>query len=447
VKILISNGADVNATDVENKTAEDDAKEKGHHEIVKVLQQCRSGTLQTYISNQSNVIQQRVEQQQSKKYAKPIKKFEEVKSRQINEFNLHFNKLEKQSDPFKIENDKKKSEFDNTVFDNNLKNYKEIKKIADGGQSTLYLCEYKGKKVVLKCYRCNSNDELNFAMEEFKLLNKLQHENILPILNGFISENNTSGKCFILVEPYMKNGDLFCEIMSRRTKKKSFKESEIISILYQLLITLKFIHENKVIHRDVKSANIFIEKSEKYEYHVYLCDFGTGKKVQTSIQKTMAGTEDYMSPEMKSNKPYSSKTDLFSLGCVLYELMSLQHRSMSSEMSEALLDGIDFFGELKKSCYKYSTELINIMMQLLQRKPENRCSAAELLNHPIFNQFKKPVQSSKENDEKTCVICMENIPSYVLVPCGHMLCEACKDKVNVCPVCRKRISSRVKAYL
>lgn len=93
----------------------------------------------------------------------------------------------------------------------------------------------------------------------------------------------------------MKHGDLFENIKARFERKELFKEEEIISILYQLLNVLKFIHENRVIHRDIKSSNIFIEKSATHHFHVYLCDFGTGKKVQTSIQNTRAGTEDYMS--------------------------------------------------------------------------------------------------------------------------------------------------------
>jgi serine/threonine protein kinase len=201
-----------------------------------------------------------------------------------------------------------------------------------------------------------------------------------------------------------------------------------------------------VIHRDIKPSNIFIEKSPTHHFHVYLRDFGSGKKFQTTINKSYVGTEDYMSPEMKAKLPYTSKTDLFSLGCVLYELMSLKHLPMAARMMLDLMNGIDSFSELKKSCFNYSEELHKIMKTLLQIKPEDRSSAADLLENPIFDQFRISVQKPTDTTEKLCRVCMEKIPLYVLRPCGHFLCEECKDKVDTCPMCRKKITSTMKTY-
>lgn len=93
--------------------------------------------------------------------------------------------------------------------------------------------------------------------------------------------------------PFMKDGDLFCKILSRKAKNKPFKEQKIVSILYQLLKALNFIHEKKYIHGNITSSNILISKSNNNKFHVYLYNFRSEKK--GNFQKTRAGIEDYMS--------------------------------------------------------------------------------------------------------------------------------------------------------
>lgn len=99
-------------------------------------------------------------------------------------------------------------------------------------------------------------------------------------------------------------------------------ESQIIALSLQISLAIKHIHDRKILHRDLKCANIFLTKKGI----VKLGDFGIAKVLRSTgdMAVTQIGTPYFMSPEILDNKKYNSKTDIWSLGCVLYELMKLK---------------------------------------------------------------------------------------------------------------------------
>jgi NIMA (never in mitosis gene a)-related kinase len=112
-----------------------------------------------------------------------------------------------------------------------------------------------------------------------------------------------------------------------KKKKSLFKEEVIWQWFLQLVCALKHIHDRKILHRDIKTANIFLHRPDPRGFPVVkLGDFGISKALdQTSaLAKSQVGTPYYMSPELCEAKPYSYKSDVWAVGVVLYELTTLK---------------------------------------------------------------------------------------------------------------------------
>jgi NIMA (never in mitosis gene a)-related kinase len=144
--------------------------------------------------------------------------------------------------------------------------------------------------------------------------------------------------------PHYSDGDMENMINRARREKLYIPAATVLRMAYQLANGLKTIHAANLIHRDLKPQNIFLctEKNS-----LVIGDFRL-VKYATAISKTSkAGTEDYMSPEMKSTKQkYTEKSDIWSLGCILYDMMSLKHLNMTHEILEAIVD--DTIDELRQ---------------------------------------------------------------------------------------------------
>lgn len=118
-------------------------------------------------------------------------------------------------------------------------------------------------------------------------------------------------------------GDLSFHIKRRQAKGERFTETEIFNWFVQLCLALEYIHGRKVLHRDLKSQNVFLTGNNT----VKLGDFGISRVLEntTTSAMTVVGTPYYMSPEVCQNMPYTFKSDVWALGCVLYELCTLKH--------------------------------------------------------------------------------------------------------------------------
>ena len=135
---------------------------------------------------------------------------------------------------------------------------------------------------------------------------------------------------------------------------------------------LKYLHDNKILHRDLKCANIFITNT-----HYKLGDLNVSKIAKMGLAHTQTGTPYYASPEVWRDQPYDEKSDLWSLGCIIYEMCTLKPPFRAPNM-----DGL--YKKVQKGQYdpipsKYSPELSNIIKNLLQVNPKNRPSCGKLL--------------------------------------------------------------------
>jgi len=143
-----------------------------------------------------------------------------------------------------------------------------------------------------------------------------RHPNIIAYKEAFIDE---ASKILCIVMEFADGGDLQSKIQSAKSRGKFLPEEEIWSIFYQMVIGLSKLHDMRIVHRDIKCANVFLSK----EGQVKLGDLNVSKVAKDDNLKTQTGTPYYASPEVWQDKPYDHRSDIWSLGCVTYELIAL----------------------------------------------------------------------------------------------------------------------------
>ncbi|XP_077782637.1 serine/threonine-protein kinase Nek5-like isoform X3 [Podarcis muralis] len=211
--------------------------------------------------------------------------------------------------------------------------YEVIKMIGEGSFGKVFLA--KGKDNNQPCVIKEINltkmprKEKESSQKEVAVLSKMKHPNIVAFYTAFQEKN----KLYIIME-YCDGGDLMKRIILQRGVL--FDEDKILSWFVQISLGLKHIHDRKILHRDVKAQNIFLSNNGVI---AKLGDFGIARMLSNTMEfaRTCVGTPYYLSPEICENKPYNNKTDIWSLGCVLYELCTLKHPIMEEEFSHTVI--------------------------------------------------------------------------------------------------------------
>ncbi|TRZ01695.1 hypothetical protein DNTS_006527 [Danionella cerebrum] len=186
------------------------------------------------------------------------------------------------------------------------------------------------------------------------------------------------GGCLYIVMDYCEGGDLFKKINNQRGTL--FREEQILDWFVQICLALKHVHDRKILHRDIKSQNIFLTKDGT----VQLGDFGIARVLNSTVElaRTCIGTPYYLSPEICENKPYNNKSDIWALGCVLYEMCTLKHAFEAGNMKNLVLKIIR--GSYPPVSVNYSQDLRTLLGQLFKRNPRERPSVSTILNKPFL---------------------------------------------------------------
>jgi flagellar biosynthesis GTPase FlhF len=270
-----------------------------------------------------------------------------------------------------------------------MENYTRMKKLGEGGFGLVFLVKDRrdGQLYVMKEVDLGKLDAKARAdsVKEADFLKKLKHPNIIGYHEYFQATtsqptrfgNVNSQKLYIIMH-FADGGDLESRIKARRGQL--FSESEILDWFVQMTLALKHIHDRKILHRDIKSQNVFLTSKQSI---VKLGDFGIAKSLaHTHAQaRTMIGTPYYLSPEICREAPYNSKSDIWALGVVLYELMCLRHPFQGASMKE-LLQRICTAQPAPPSA-TYSRDLRALLARLLDKNPEQRPSVNGILQLPI----------------------------------------------------------------
>ena len=197
-----------------------------------------------------------------------------------------------------------------------IKDYVIKSRLGIGSYGTVYkVCKKNANKIyVIKQISLLglTEKEITEYKSEAKLLSLIKSNYVVKYYDSFIENNNLN----ILME-YCAGGDLFQYIEKFRKKKIKLKEKTIWQIFIQMVLGLNSIHKKKILHRDLKSQNIFLTK----DLNIKIGDLGVAKKlIKTNFAKTFIGTPYYLSPEICMEKPYNDKSDVWAIGCILYEL-------------------------------------------------------------------------------------------------------------------------------
>ncbi|XP_070804797.1 serine/threonine-protein kinase Nek2 [Pituophis catenifer annectens] len=241
-----------------------------------------------------------------------------------------------------------------------------------------------GKVLVWKelDYGSMTESEKQMLVSEVNLLRELKHPNIVHYYDRIIDRTNTT--LYIVME-YCEGGDL-ATLIAKCTKERHYlDEAFVLRVLTQLTLALKECHRRSdgghtVLHRDLKPANIFLDSKK----NVKLGDFGLARILHhdTSFAKTFVGTPYYMSPEQINRMSYNEKSDIWSLGCLLYELCALSPPFTAfnqKELAEKIREG-----KFRRIPYRYSEQLNELITKMLNLKDYCRPSVEEILQNPLI---------------------------------------------------------------
>ena len=267
--------------------------------------------------------------------------------------------------------------------------FKEIRVVGRGSYGTAHLVKEvaTGRKLVIKKIPMStlSEKERKDTGSEIQLLSRLQHPNVVQYVTDFVEDN-----VLHIVTAFCNGGDLAQMIKARKETNDYLDEDVILDIFIQLAMAVDYCHSLRVMHRDLKASNVFITRKNV----VKLGDFGIAKILDDDLKqaRTVVGTPFYMSPEVCESKPYDFKSDVWALGCILYELCALDHAFGASNLLAVVNKIVQ--EEPASIPEQYSDELRGLIAQLLAKDPKDRPSAKAIFKMPFIRERLESLASS-----------------------------------------------------
>jgi serine/threonine-protein kinase len=259
-----------------------------------------------------------------------------------------------------------------------------VREIGRGAAGTVYVARdpIVDRNIAIKVSRVRTNpaEKKQFDQQlinEARAAGRLSHPNIVTIFEA----GNENGNSFIAME-YLQGA-----VLGKRMEGgESFTPDEVVSIAAKLADALAHAHKNGVIHRDINPSNIFLSDDKQpkiFDFGIArapnrLADDEDDEEPYTLFQNNLLGTPNYMSPEQAQGKPADQLTDLYSLGAVMYEMLT-QRKPFQSETTEGLLEAIAYKAPVAPHEVNNAVPvgLSQIVLKAMSKRPEKRYQSAE----------------------------------------------------------------------
>ncbi|KFP47761.1 Serine/threonine-protein kinase Nek8, partial [Cathartes aura] len=240
----------------------------------------------------------------------------------------------------------------------------------------VHLCLRKAdqKLVILKQIPVEqmSKDERLGGQNECQVLKLLSHPNVIEYYENFLED-----KALMIAMEYAPGGTL-AEFIHKRCNSL-LDEDTILHFFVQILLALHHVHTKQILHRDLKTQNILLDK---HRMIVKIGDFGISKILSSKSKAyTVVGTPCYISPELCEGKPYNQKSDIWALGCVLYELASLKRAFEAANLPALVLKIMS--GTFAPISDRYSPDLRQLILSMLNLDPSKRPQLNEIMAQAI----------------------------------------------------------------
>ncbi|KAM9379729.1 STE20-like serine/threonine-protein kinase [Phaethornis superciliosus] len=292
---------------------------------------------------------------------------------------------------FKLGGEKKKKQYEHVKRDLNPEEFWEIiGELGDGAFGKVFKAQNKETKVLAaaKVIDTKSEEELEDYMVEIDILASCDHPNIVKLLDAFYYENNL----WILIE-FCAGGAVDAVMLEL---ERPLTEPQIKVVCRQTLEALNYLHENKIIHRDLKAGNILFT----LDGDIKLADFGVSAKNTRTIQRrdSFIGTPYWMAPEVvmcetSKDRPYDYKADIWSLGITLIEMAQIEPPHHELNPMRVLLKIAKSDPPTLAQPSKWSPDFKDFLKKCLEKNVDARWSATQLLQHPFVTvTSNKPIR-------------------------------------------------------
>ena len=207
-------------------------------------------------------------------------------------------------------------------YENANELYEFFEQLGEGGFSTVYRAIFKpsGEEIAVKVLKAERESEhvIELTKQEARLLNKLDHPNIVKVRHLI----QLNGKFYMGMD-YLPGGSLWSYIKAKFQKKKKFSDQEAAGLMRGILAAVSYIHERKIMHRDLKPQNILVDDVNDLST-VKLIDFGLGNEqaASTALEDLQCGTLTFMAPEIVQGKKYTKSVDVWAIGIIMYLILT-----------------------------------------------------------------------------------------------------------------------------
>ena len=269
---------------------------------------------------------------------------------------------------------------------NPKKKYIPIKLLGNGSFGSVYEAQntiFQNSVAMKIIDRSDDDSDEKEILNEINILKKLSHPNIVKIFEFYITRGH-----YYLVTEFCKDGEFFNYI------KQKFTENQLAVLFYQVFSGLWYLHDNKILHRDIKLENIMISGKEKDKvtdeelFWIKIIDFGTAKIFdKNKKEKDVVGSSYYIAPEVLK-KNYNEKCDTWSVGVILYMTLVGKAPFDGKDDEEIIYKiGHDNYNNKEPKLLAHSDEVRDLLSKLLDKDIKKRLSAKEALQHPWFTKF------------------------------------------------------------